>query len=121
MVLQMGDCIDCLKVYGTSYDFLFLFDHSNGDGKLQPNGLNANKIYIKFGGQQPRMRDTLLNNNIKLGQCNLSRHLHHGDIQSMVFRSDDPGPFYLSDRERERERKNMTNILAKSMRKTKEG
>jgi hypothetical protein len=46
MVLQLEDCIDCLQVLFPSYEYHFLFDHSNGHDRMQPEGLNA-KIIIK--------------------------------------------------------------------------
>ena len=60
MVLQLEDCIDCLKSLFPEYDIIFLFDHSNGHDCLQPDGLSITKICKNFGGKQPKMRDTQL-------------------------------------------------------------
>ena len=55
MSIQVEDCIDCMKVLYPNYDIVFLFDHSNGHDRLQPNGLSVNKIRKGFGGKQPKM------------------------------------------------------------------
>ena len=52
MVIQLEDCVDVLKTAYPDFQFLFLFDHSNGHNRYRPNGLNINKISIKFGGKQ---------------------------------------------------------------------
>jgi hypothetical protein len=44
MVIQLEDCIDVLKCLYPQYDILFLFDHSCGHDKQQPNGLNAENM-----------------------------------------------------------------------------
>ena len=45
MFIQVEDCIDCLNaLYGNSYQYLFLFDHSNGHGHMSPNELSTNTI-----------------------------------------------------------------------------
>ena len=33
MVLQLEDCVDCVKTLYSQFDFLFLFDHSSGHDK----------------------------------------------------------------------------------------
>jgi hypothetical protein len=40
IVLQMEDCVDCLQVLYPMFDFVFLFDHSNGHNRMKPDGLN---------------------------------------------------------------------------------
>jgi hypothetical protein len=49
MMLQVKDVVDCLKVVYPSYEFVMLFDHSNGHDRMQPNGLNSGKIRKLFG------------------------------------------------------------------------
>ena len=50
MVLQLEDCVDVLKVLHPDFDFIFLFDHSNGhDHCMQPNRLSLNKISVRYG------------------------------------------------------------------------
>ena len=60
MVLQLEDCIDVLKITHPEFDFVYLFDHSNGHNRMQPNGLNMNKINVRFAGKQPKMRSSKL-------------------------------------------------------------
>ena len=51
MVLQLEDCIDCMKTLHPEYQCVFLFDHSSGHAKNRKNGLDANvirKYYLLF-------------------------------------------------------------------------
>ena len=68
MVLQLEDCVDVLKWMYPDFDFIFLFDHSNGHDQIQPG------ISICFGGQQPCMRDTLLNSPTMFGPFHTPNH-----------------------------------------------
>ena len=42
MVLQMEDCVDCLKFLYPDFNFVFFMDHSNGHNRMRPDGLNLN-------------------------------------------------------------------------------
>ena len=72
MVVQLEDCIDVLKVQFPEFDFVFLVDHSNGHDRLQPDGLNINKISVRYGGKQPKMRDTKLTSSSLFGPYHTS-------------------------------------------------
>ena len=37
--------------HSNSYDFVFLFDHSNGHDRMQPDGLNAISVRKNYGGK----------------------------------------------------------------------
>ena len=100
MVLQLEDCVDVLKITNPEFDFLFLFDYSNGHDCLQPNGLNINKISVRFGGKQPHMRSTTLTSNLLGPFHSTSTNLQVGTIQSLQFSHSDPGPCYLSPADR---------------------
>ena len=41
MAIQFEDCVDCLKVMHQQFNFVFLFDHSQGHAKKLPNSLDA--------------------------------------------------------------------------------
>ena len=101
MILQLEDIIDILQHQFPEFDFVFLFDHSNGHDRLQPIGLNLNKISIRFGGKQPIMRESKLNDDELFGPYHSpSDPLQPGMTQSMQFQSTDIGPCYLSIDER---------------------
>jgi hypothetical protein len=104
MVLQLEDCVDVLNhLYGSDYDYLFLFDHSSGHDKQQENGLNANKMTKNYGGAQRAMRSThIAQEQGYLGP--FSRTLRVGDIQHMVFQEYEAGPFWMNAEEREAKR-----------------
>jgi len=93
MAIQLEDCVDCLKVLYPDYDFLFLFDHSQGHSKKRVGTLQASHVNLKFGGGQPLMRDTEITEGC-LGPFNPT--LHVSDIQNIAIRSTDDRPFYLS-------------------------
>ena len=100
MVLQMEDCIDCLKFLFPEFDFLFLVDHSNSHNHLQPDGLNINKINIYHGGKQPIMHDSKISAEM-LGPFHTPEStLQPGMLQCMQYDDTDIGPCYLSERER---------------------
>ena len=48
MVIQLEDCIDCLKVLYPQYDFAFLLDHSCGYDRQREVGLNAGKTLLRM-------------------------------------------------------------------------
>ena len=100
MVLQLEDCIDVIKVLYRQFDCVFLFDHLNGHDRMKPDGLSTKKVRNNFGGTQPKMRDSKLTSLENFGLCiDLLNQLKLNDVQSMVFKSDDYGPFYMKPEE----------------------
>ena len=105
MVLQLDDCVDCLKCLHPEFDYLFLFDHSCGHDRQREDGLNVENMSKSFGGKQSNLRDTLIKEEAGyLGT--FPRILSPGDVQHMVFQpSNDPGPFWFNETEKEENRK----------------
>jgi len=102
MVLQLDDCVDCLKYLYPNYDILFMLDHSSGHDKQKPDGLNASKMQVNYGGKQSHLRDSVISQvDGYLGPFHHEKMLKVGDTQSFVFKADDEGPFYLSDPDKE--------------------
>lgn len=102
MVVQFEDVCDVLHaLYPDKYNFVFFFDHSSGHDKLRPNGLNANAMNKSFGGEQNRMRDTVIKDSSYLGPFDHPEKLRVNDTQSMQFKEGHAGPFYLSEQKRE--------------------
>ena len=105
MVIQLEDCIDVLQTQFPDFDFIFLVDHSNGHDRLQPDGLNLNKISVRYGGKQPIMRNTKLTSPNLFGPFHTKEYaLQLGDTQIMQFSDTDPGPCYYNDHERSTKR-----------------
>jgi len=53
MAIQLKDCVDCLKILFPDYNFLVLFDHSQGHSKKHIRSLQAAHVNLNFGGSQP--------------------------------------------------------------------
>ena len=100
MVVQFEDVVDVLRaLYRDTYEFVFYFDHSSGHDRLRPDGLNHIQMNKGYGGNQPKMRESKIENATYLGPHPSS--LRVGDIQYMCFRLGDLGPFWLTPEQRE--------------------
>jgi hypothetical protein len=122
MVLQLEDCVDVLQTLYPQFDYIFLFDHSNGHDRMQPDGLHMQKVRKTFGGKQPIMRKTVLTDATCFGPYhNSSYELQLGHTQSMTFSESDKGPFYLSPEQQERRRydKHTGKTLTKTINKVR--
>jgi hypothetical protein len=105
MSLPFEDIVDCLLVLYPEFDFIFLFNHSQGHARKLNGALNALHMSIHFGGLQPVMRNTTILSDIGfLGKH--SPRLRIGDTQSMIFKPEDIGPSYLLPEERDWQRHN---------------
>ncbi|KAI2502628.1 hypothetical protein MHU86_11822 [Fragilaria crotonensis] len=51
MSLQFEDVVDCLQVLYSEYDFIFLFDHSQGHRRKRHGALSAVHMSRSFGGR----------------------------------------------------------------------
>ena len=109
MVLQMEDCRDILVHMFPDYEFIFLFDHSNGHDRLQPNGLSINRISIRHGGKQPVMRNAYITKDLLGPYHNENYKLQPGMEQTMVFSDDHIGPCYMSDTQRTKHKYDLSN------------
>ena len=49
--------VDCIKGLYPQFDFVFLFDHSQGQAEKLTNGLDAYSMNQGYGGAQPRMHE----------------------------------------------------------------
>ena len=119
MALQFEDVVDCLKVLYPEFEFVFLFDHSQGHARKRNGALDAKQMSKNFGGAQPPMRETtILSDEGFLGP--FTPMLGIGDTQSMVFKPSDIGPWYLgSDEEREMRRHDQPTGKTKRIERTK--
>jgi hypothetical protein len=100
MSIQFEDCVDCLKVVYPHFEFVFLFDHSQGHAKKLTGGLDAYCMNKGYGGAQPIMRESQIKE--QDGYIGMYPHtLNVGDNQSFVFNSGDTGPFWMTPQEQE--------------------
>ena len=118
MSLQFEDVVDCLLVLYPEFEFIFLFDHSQGHAWKPNETLNALHMSKNFGGAQPLMQDTtILSETGFLGQ--FSPRLKVGDTQSLIFKAEDNGPWYLSSQEQERQRHSRPTGKRKRIKRSK--
>jgi hypothetical protein len=101
MSVQFEDCVDCLKVIYPHFDFVFLFDHSQGHAKKLTGGLvDAYCMNKGYGGVQPIMRESQIKE--QDGYIGMYPHtLNVGNNQTFVFNSEDTGPFWMTPQEQE--------------------
>ena len=94
MAIQLEDVVDCLKILRPGFEFVFLFDHSQGHARKKDGALDASSMSRSFGGVQPKIRSSRIVNGC-LGPFNPS--LSIGDVQSMVlFEEHDEGPWWIT-------------------------
>ncbi len=96
MAVQLEDVVDCLKILRPDYDFVFLFDHSQGHARRKDCALDASSMSRTFGGVQPKMRSSKIVDRC-LGPFNCT--LSIGDVQTMVFEDGDNGPWWMLSEE----------------------
>ena len=96
MALQLEDVVDCLRILRPGYDFVFLFDHSQGHARKKDGALDASCMSRSFGGVQPKIRSSKIIDGC-LGPYNPT--LSIGDVQSMIFGSHDDGPWWIASSE----------------------
>jgi hypothetical protein len=114
MALQFEDVVDCLKVLypPEDYDLYFYFDHSSCHDKTLDDGLNAIQMNSECGGKQPPMRET------KIIEGCLGKFPHPllelGSMQSLVFKSTDQGPYYMTAADRLKRKEDSVTEKSKS-------
>jgi hypothetical protein len=96
MALQLEDVVDCLKIVRPGFDFVFLFDHSQGHARKKDGALDTSSMSRSFGGVQAPMRSSKIVDGC-LGPYNST--LSIGDIQSMVFDDNHDGPWWITTAE----------------------
>ena len=92
--MQVSDLVDCFEILYPELQLLFEVDWSSGHSKSKEDGLNANAMNGAWGGKQPCMRSTRIQEEESLGE---GTKLKVGDVQHMVFQHDDDPPFYAKD------------------------
>ena len=60
MALQIEDVYDVLSIKFPAYDFLLMLDQSSGHGRMRQGSLNEKNMSVKWGGQQDKFRDTII-------------------------------------------------------------
>jgi hypothetical protein len=108
MILQFEDCIDVVRTLWHEFEYVFLFDHAcGGHDRQQPDDLTTTGLNKAFGGAQPKMRLTKIEeddvNNIGINATVLTLKLD--DVQSMQFFPPDVSPCWMPPTQQEATRK----------------
>ncbi|KAI2492861.1 hypothetical protein MHU86_21674 [Fragilaria crotonensis] len=118
MSIQFEDVVDCLQVLYPDFDFAFLFDHSQGHARKRNGALSALNMSKGYGGAQGIMRDTMIiQEEGYLGPY--SPVLRVGDVQSLIFKDTDSGPWYLAPEQKELQRHDRQTGRSKLVEKSK--
>ena len=115
MVLQIEDCIDCIRYLFPVFSIIFELDHSSGHASERPDGLSVNSINFGWGGKQRKMRNTTLSVN-DIGTIMHEGVLKAGDTQEMIFSETSLPPIFapgVPKHDIEREDENVTRRLTK--------
>jgi hypothetical protein len=92
---QCEDVIDSLEILYPGMQLLLEVDHSSGHLKEQCNGLEVNKMGLRWGGKTISKRDTVIEEGC-LGESPPiinGVQLSLGMTQTMTFKEGDPPPF----------------------------
>ena len=104
MSVQFEDVVDCLQILYPEFEFVSLFDHSQGHARKRNGALSALNMSKGYGGAQAKMRETM----IVQEEGYLGPHspiLKVGDTESLVFLpTDSTGPWYLSPEQQQLQR-----------------
>jgi hypothetical protein len=118
MVLEFEDCADVVTTLYPQYNFLFLFDHSCGHDRMPEDALRVDGMNTGYGVEQNIMGESIIKGEDGyLGPHNCK--LNVGDVQSMVFRSTNNGPYWMTPEEREQTRKDHFGTTATTKEHTK--
>jgi len=88
---------DVVSVLFPKYDIVILSDQSSGHGKRQEDALHAPSMNVYWGGKQPKIHDTIVED---IGEY--PSLLQVGDVQSMIFQKSYMGPFIFYNKNKER-------------------
>jgi hypothetical protein len=99
---------------------LFLFDHSCGHDRMPEDALKVEGMNKGFGGEQNKMKPSKIKSvEGYLGQHEHACKLSVGDVQHMIFRPCDEGPYWMSPNEQEKTRKDLYGTTIKQKEYTK--
>jgi hypothetical protein len=60
MSVQFEDVVDCLHVLNPEFEFVLLFNHSQGHARKRNRALTALTLSKGYEGAQAKMRDTVI-------------------------------------------------------------
>lgn len=123
MAIQFENVIDCcVALYGETYDFLFLFDHSCGHDRKPTGALDAKVLNVGYGGSQPTLNPSLIVQAAGYLGNHLGDdpgHLRPGAVQAFQYSDTDIGPHYLTEAQRLQKKYDMPTGRLLSKNKTK--
>lgn len=84
MEQQVNEVIDIYEVLHPNHQIVFEFDHSMNHLKFAEDAIKANKLRVKFGCNEQKIRPTKIISEECIGPAN-KRILNVGDIQSFYY------------------------------------
>eukprot|EP00978_Attheya_sp_CCMP212_P012664 scaffold31668_cov55-Attheya_sp.AAC.5 len=131
MILQLEDCIDVLTVaFGTTYDYVFLFDHSYGHDRMRSDAINVHRMNVSYAGKQIQSHsskvqdhDGYFGNFSYPSVDDVQKYrpqLEVGKEATFIFGDEGIGPFWLTPSERDKQKfdKNMSKSTQKDKNKS---
>lgn len=87
MAIQLEDVVDCLKVFRPQFDFVCMFDHSQGHLEKKWGSRCTHKNVAEFGGKQPKMHSwSVITGNYTANRGSTKHGLQSWWPRSMVAR-----------------------------------
>ena len=83
---QVVDLVDCFEILYLDPQLVFEVDWSAGHSKSKEDGLNTLSMNSSWGGKQPQMHSTSIEDEESPGEGSL---LKVGDLQHLVFQDDE--------------------------------
>mmetsp|Transcript_19536 Transcript_19536/g.21850 ORF Transcript_19536/g.21850 Transcript_19536/m.21850 type:complete len:143 (-) Transcript_19536:600-1028(-) len=104
--VQLEDCLDVIQcLYKDKYDYKINVDHSCGHDRQKENALKVENMNHDYGGVvKPSMYDTIMVDGclgkFNLLKCDKDYKLVLGNVQSLVWKATDYGPYFMQDDKR---------------------
>jgi len=101
MAIQFEDVCDCLKALEATKNihFIFMFDHSSGHAKAQDDGLKASNLGVGYGGNQTKIRNTIIEDGCLDTQPDCTVKV--GDTYCLSFRTVCTKPMHMLSEEQD--------------------
>ena len=106
LAVQLEDCLDILQcIYKDKYKFKINVDHSCGHDQQKEDALKVESMNRDYGGVKPKMHDSIMVDgclgNYNLREAHDEYKLKLGEVQSLCWKTNNHGPYFIQHDERE--------------------